>query len=211
MAGLASSATRMPNRHLHIALAVILGSAIFSSPARAQNETEQRELLEQQQLLNEKNPLMPRRTQVAFSGTGSATFTPRAANASVPGASPDPKCTPTITQVGFNVQCLSDPDLKSAATCRGSMSFYGFNTTRSVFGDVIMKPGDVYSMKLSSADDSIQGCELANVAPVSNSLGNVISMPGCGLNIAGCAGEVTGAGGDRALTTSGSVILSPSD
>jgi hypothetical protein len=71
--------------------------------------------------------------------------------------------------------------------------------------------GDAYSMKLSSSDDDIQGCELSNVAPVSNSLGNTIAMHGCGLNIAGCIGDLVGSGGDHALTSSGSVILTPSD
>ena len=66
-------------------------------------------------------------------------------------------------------------------------------------------------MKLRSPDDDIQGCELSNLAPVSSSLGNVIAMPGCGLNITGCAGEAVGSGANHALTTSGSVILTPSD
>jgi len=179
--------------------------------ARAQSADDERKSQQEQQAIEGKNPLAPKRTQVAFSGSGSATFTPRNLNGSMPGPTPDPSCTPSVTQVGFNVQCLSDPDTKSASTCRGSISFFGFNETRSVSGDVMALPGDAYSMKLSSPDDDIQGCELSNVAPVSASLGNVIAMPGCGLNIAGCAGEVVGSGADHALTSSGSVILTPTD
>ena len=201
----------MPTRIHLIALLLIVWSSMVAAPAFAQNETEEREQM-QEQAIEGKNPLLPKRTQVAFSGTGSATFTPRSMGASMSGTTPDPHCTPTVTQVGFNVQCLSDPDTKSSSTCRGTISFYGFSATRSVVGDVTARPGDVYSMKLnSSSDDDIQGCELANVAPVSSSLGNVITMPGCGIDIAGCAGEAAGTGGDRALTSSGSVILTPSD
>ena len=109
------------------------------------------------------------------------------------------------------MQCLSDPDTKSASTCRGSISFFGFNATRNVVGEVMALPGDAYSMKLHSPDDDIQGCELSNIAPVSTSLGNVIAMPGCALNIAGCAGDAVGSGANHALTSSGSVILTPSD
>ena len=61
------------------------------------------------------------------------------------------------------------------------MSFYGFNETRNVVGEVTATAGDAYSMKLHSPDDDIQGCELSNLAPVSSSLGNVIAMSGCGL------------------------------
>ena len=128
----------------------------------------------------------------------------------MPGPTPAPNCTPAVTQVGFNVQCLSDPETKSASTCRGSLSLYSFNQTRNVIGEVTAL-GDSYSMKLSSADESIQGCELSNIAPVSASLGNVIRMPGCGLNVNGCAGDLVGSGADHALTSSGSVILTPSD
>jgi hypothetical protein len=202
----------MPNRFHLIALLFVVISLMLAVSARAQNAAEERERLQEQQLLEGKNPLLPKRTQVAFSGTGSVRFSPRSLSASMPEATPDPNCTPTVTQVGFNVQCLSDPDVKSTSTCRGSMSFYGFNETRSVVGEVTARPGDVYSMKLkSSSDDDIQGCELANIGPVSNSLGNEISMPGCAINIAGCAGEAIGAGADRALTSSGSVILTPTD
>jgi hypothetical protein len=182
------------------------------SSVHAQDSLEEREQQQEQQLLQGKNPLMPKKTQVAFSGNGSANFTPRSLAASMPGATPDPSCTPTVTPVGFNVQCLCDPDMKSSTTCRGSLSFYGFNETRSVVGEVTPLPGDVYSMKLKSAtDDDLQGCELVNVAPVSTSMGNTITMPGCGISIAGCAGEATGSGADHAVTSSASVILTPSD
>jgi hypothetical protein len=91
------------------------------------------------------------------------------------------------------------------------LSFFGFNVTRNVVGEITALAGDAYSIKLHSPDDNIQGCELRNLAPVSSSLGNVITMPGCGLNIAGCAGDAVGSGANHALTTSGSVILTPSD
>ena len=191
---------------------VLMTIPLSLSAARAQNAIEQREQQQEQEILQGKNPLLPKKMQVAFSGNGSANFTPRSLAASLPGATPDPSCTPTVSPVGFNVQCLSDPDLKSSSTCRGSLSFYAFNETRSVVGEVTPLPGDVYSMKLKSAtDDDIQTCELVNVAPVSPSMGNVISMPGCGINIAGCAGEATGFGADHAVTSSGSVILTPSE
>ena len=187
-------------------------TTIALSSALAQDSLQYRQKQQEQQILEGKNPLLPKKMQVAFSGNGSAKFTPRSGMEALPGATPDPSCTPTITGVGFNIQCLSDPDMKSSTTCRGTLSFYGFNETRSVVGEVMPLPGDVYSMKLKSAtDDDIQGCELANVAPVTTGMGNVVSMPGCGINIAGCAGEATGAGADRAVTTSASVILTPSD
>jgi hypothetical protein len=203
--------TRMPTRFRVLAISIVLMStALVISTVYAQDTLEQREQQEEQ-VIQGKNPLMPRKTQVAFSGNGSANFTPRSA-ASMPGATADPNCTPAVTPVGFNIQCLSDPDSKSSTTCRGSLSFYGFNESRSVVGDVTPLPGDVYAMKLKSAtDDDIQGCELVNVAPISASMGNVITMPGCGINIAGCAGEATGSGADHAVTSSASVILTPSD
>lgn len=201
----------MPNRHLLIALLIPLALSTIAASARAQSADSERTLQQQQQAIGGSNPLMPKRMQVGFSGNGSATFMPRNYSGSMAGPTPQPNCTPTVTQVGFNIQCLSDPDTKSASTCRGSMSFFGFNETRNVVGEISAQPGDVYSLKLNSPDDDIQGCELSNVAPVSSTLGNVITMPGCGLNIAGCAGDAVGSGGDHALTSSGSVILSPSD
>jgi hypothetical protein len=197
--------TCMPNRYHLIAVLILFASSMIAVSARAQSASEPRKAIEG------NNPLLPQRMQVAFSGSGSATFTPRNFNRSMPGPTPAPNCTPTITQVGFNVQCLSDPDSKSASTCRGSMSFYGFNETRNIVGEVMATAGDAYSMKLRSPDDDIQGCELSNLAPVSSGLGNVIAMPGCGLNITGCAGEAVGSGANHVLTTSGSVILTPSE
>ena len=198
----------MPRYRLVVLLLLLIPSIIPVS-ARAQS-TEEREQQQEEQSIEGKNPLSPQRVQVAFSGSGSATFTPRNFNGSGTGPTPEPNCTPAVTQVGFNVQCLSDPETKSASTCRGSLSLYGFNQTRNVIGEVTAL-GDSYSMKLSSADESIQGCELSNVAPVSASLGNVITMPGCGLNVNGCTGELVGSGADHAVTSSGSVILTPSD
>lgn len=201
----------MLKRYYLIAGIAFLASSITVGAARAQSASQQRKLQQEQQAIEGKNPLLPKRTQVGFSGSGSATFTPRNLNGSMPEQAPDPNCTPTVTQVGFNLQCLSDPDTKSASTCRGSISFYGFNTTRNVTGEITALAGDAFSMKLDSSDDTIQGCELGNLAPVSSSLGNVITMPGCGLNIAGCRGAAVGTGANHALTSSGSVILTPSD
>jgi hypothetical protein len=196
-------------RYFSIALLLLLVPSMISVTARAQS-SEEREQQQEQQSIEGTNPLSPQRVQVAFSGRGSATFTPRNFNGSGTGPTPEPNCTPAVTPVGFNIQCLSDPETKSASTCRGFISLYGFNQTANVVGEVSAL-GDSYSMKLSSADESILGCELSNVAPVSASLGNVITMPGCGLNVNGCAGELVGSGADHALTSSGSVILTPSD
>jgi hypothetical protein len=201
----------MPKRCQFIALAIALAWSTNAAPSRAQSADNERTLQQQQQAIEGTNPLMPKRMQVGFSGSGSATFMPRNYNGSMAGPTPQPNCTPTVTQVGFNIQCVSDPDTKSASTCRGSLSFFGFNETRNVVGEIRALPGEVYSLKLNSPDDDIQGCELSNVAPVSSTLGNVITMAGCGLNIAGCAGDAVGSGGDHALTSSGSVVLTPSD
>lgn len=201
----------MPNQLRLIALVLLCASAIATGSARAQSADEERRAQQAQQALHGSNPLIPQRVQVAFSGSGSATFTPRNFNGSMPGPTPQPNCTPTVTQVGFNVQCLSEPEIKSASTCRGSMSFYGFSETRSVSGEVMAMGGDVYAMKLSSPDGDLQGCQLNNLAPVSSSLGNIIAMPRCGLNVAGCAGEAVGSGAEHALTSSASVILTRSE
>lgn len=197
----------MPTPYRFIAALVFI-SLTTAATAGAQSAFQQRKLQQQQQAIEGNNPLAPKRTQVSFSGSGSATFTPRKP---VGDQAPDPNCTPAVTPVGFNLQCLSDPDVKSASTCRGTLSFYGFNLTRSVTGEITAGAADAFSMKLNSPDESIQGCEIANLAPVSASLGNVVAMPGCGLSIAGCAGEAVGSGANRALTSSGSVILAPSD
>ena len=202
----------MPSRcNLAAIASVLVACALIAGAARAQSADDERKAQQAQQAVEEQNPLMPKRTQVAFSGSGSATFTPRNLNGSQPGPTPDPSCTPAVTQIGFNVQCLSDPDSKAASTCRGSASFFGFNETRNVTGDIMAMGGDIYSMKLNSSDADIQGCELINVAPVSSSLGNAVAMTGCGLNVAGCAGDAVGSGANHALTTSASVTLTPSD
>ncbi len=201
----------MPNRHCLIGALMFSLLPLMISSARAQGSSEELKA-QQQQAIQGSNPLMPKRTQVGFSGSGSATFMPRNFNGAMPGPTPQPNCTPTVTQVSFNIQCLSDPDTKSASTCRGSMSFFGFNETRSVSGEISAgAAGDAYSLKLRSPDGDIEGCELSNIAPATSSLGNVITMPGCALNVAGCAGDAVGAGGNHALTTSGSVTLTPSD
>jgi hypothetical protein len=201
----------MPNQRLLIAILILFASASALASAHAQSAFEQRKSQEAQQAIEGQSALAPKRTQVGFAGSGSATFTPRNFNGTMAGPTPEPNCTPVVTQVGFNVQCLSDPDTKSASTCRGSMSFFGFNTTRNVIGEVIATANDSYAMTLHSPDEDIQGCSLNNVAPVSSSLGNVIAMSGCGLNVAGCAGDAVGSGANHALTSSGSVILTPSD
>src|SRR5258707_14931522 len=121
----------MPTRSQLITF-LIFALTTFAGSARAQSAFEQRKLQQQQQAIEGKNPLLPRRTQVSFSGSGSATFTPRKP---IGDQAPDPTCTPAVTQVGFNLQCLSDPDVKSASTCRGTLSFYGFNATRNVTGE----------------------------------------------------------------------------
>jgi hypothetical protein len=192
-------------------LAILIVLASLAHPGSARAQRDQQKLQQEQQAIEGSNPLMPKRTQVTFSGSGSATFTPRNLNGSMPGPTPEPNCTPAVTQVGFNVQCLSDPDTKSAATCRGSISFYGFGVISNVVGEVTATAGDGFAMKLSSSDDTLEGCELSNLPPVSGSLGNVIAMPGCGLKINGCAGDAVGAGANHAVTSSGSVILTPSD
>ena len=196
-------------RYFFIAIILVFVSLIAVS-LRAQNDSEEREELQEQQAIQGKNPLISQRVQVAFSGSGSATFMPRNLTGSMGGPTPEPNCTPTVTQVAFNVQCVSDPDTKSASTCRGTLSIFAFNETRNVVGDVTTL-ADAYSMKLNSSDDDIQGCELSNLTPVSTSLGNVIVMNGCGVNVAGCSGELVGSGANHALTSSGSVILTPSD
>ncbi len=201
----------MPIRYQLIAVLIPIAFFTTAAAARAQSNDSERNLQQQQQAIQGSNPLMPKRMQVGFSGGGSATFLPQNYNGSMPGPTPQPNCTPTVTQVGFNIQCLSDPDTKTASTCRGSMSFFGFNETRNVVGEISALAADAYSLKLHSPDEDIQGCELSNLAPVSSSLGNVITMQGCGLNIAGCAGNAVGSGANHALTSSGSVILTPSD
>lgn len=200
----------MPNRHPLISLAILL--VCFSNPsARAQSSFDERKTQQEQQAIGGSNPLIPNQMQVGFSGSGSARFMPQNYNGSMPGPTPQPNCTPTVTQVSFNVQCLGNSEVKSASTCRGTMSFFGFNETRNVIGEVRAQPGDLYQLTLhSSSDDDIQGCELANLGAISGSLGNTIAMRSCHLNITGCAGDLVGSGGDQALTTSGSVIVAPS-
>ncbi len=197
----------------HFALVVLFGSLIAltaASLARAQEIREEREL--QQQEINEsQNPLMPKRTRVGFSGSGAANFVPHNFNRTLPGPTPAPDCLPKSTQVGFQVLCLSNPETKSASTCQGSISFYGFNETRSVSGEIDASPDDLYATKLHSDDGDIQGCQLDSVAPASNSLGNTVTMAGCTLSVVGCVGDVSGSGADHALTNSASITLTPAD
>jgi hypothetical protein len=160
---------------------------------------------------NPANPFLSKRTQVSFSGSGSADFLPRNLDHSMPGPTPAPNCLRKTTQVGFQIQCIIDPEVKSATTCKGTLSFYGFNETRNVIGDVTELPTDTYTMKLRSPDDDIQGCQLSNLPPVSANMGNAILMPGCSLNAQGCVGEVTGSGANHALSSSASVTTAPAD
>ena len=200
----------MPNHYRPIALALLFVCSLSTSSARAQSSFDERKSQQEQQAIGGSNPLIPSQMQVGFSGSGSAKFLPQNYNGAMAGPTPQPNCTPTVTQVSFNVQCLSNSEVKSASTCRGTMSFFAFNETRNVIGDVSTKPGGLYLLTLhSSADDEIQGCELANVGAVSGSLGNTITMSGCHLSVADCAGDLVGAGGDQALTTSGSVVVAP--
>jgi hypothetical protein len=200
------------NRFQLLTILIVLTSlAGMANPHSARAQSDQQKLQQEQQAIEGTNPLMPKRIQVTFSGSGSATFTPRNLTGAMPGPTPEPNCTPAVTPVGFNVQCLSDPDTKSASTCRGSISFYSFGVTSNVVGEVTATAGDGFAMKLSSSDDTIEGCELSNVPPVSGSLGNVIAMAGCGLKINGCAGDAVGSGANHAVSSSGSVILTPSD
>ncbi len=106
----------MPKRCQFIALAIALAWSTNAAPSRAQSADNERTLQQQQQAIEGTNPLMPKRMQVGFSGSGSATFMPRNYNGSMAGPTPQPNCTPTVTQVGFNIQCVSDPDTKSAST-----------------------------------------------------------------------------------------------
>ena len=156
-----------------------------------------------------ENPLMPKRNQVTFSGTGAANFVPRNLHGEMPGPPPPPSCQPKSTQVGFQVRCLSDPVNKTSSTCTGSLSFYGFNETRNVNGEITASQDGSYAMNLRSSDDDVNACQLANVNPISSSLGNVVTMPGCGLNVEGCAGDLSGSGANHALTTSASVAVAP--
>ena len=196
----------MVPRSAFVALVLMtLVSLLARDSAYAQDSSRERQLQQQQQqAIGVENPLVATRMQVAFSGSGSANFMPRNFNGTLPGPTPLPDCMPKLTPVGFQIQCVNDPAIKSASTCRGTLSFYGFNETRNVTGEVSAQPGDTYLMKLDSADGDIQGCQLGNVGPVSGSLGNVITMSGCALNVAGCGGEVVGSGANRALTSSGS-------
>jgi len=66
-----------------------------------------------------------------------------------------------------------------------------------------------FAMKLRSDDGQIDACRIDNVMPVSSSLGNVVTMPGCGVTVDGCAGNLIGSGANHALTTSASVAVTP--
>jgi hypothetical protein len=197
----------------HFALMVVIAALVSiaaASVARAQDTPEEREL-QQQQINGSANPLMAKGTRVSFSGNGSANFVPHNANGSLPGPTPAPDCVSKSTPVGFQVACLSNPENKSAATCNGSISFYALNETRSVSGQIDVAPNDVFEMTLHSEDGDIQGCQLGSVAPASDSLGNIVTMSGCSLSVAGCLGDVSGAGADHALTNSASITLTPAE
>ena len=206
-----ASATSMPRTIALIGLTgffTLLASIPLAASAFAQESNEVRR--EQEGYSSEgENPLMPKRTQVTFSGTGAANFMPRNLHGEMPGPPPPPTCQPKNTQVGFQIRCTSDPHIKASATCVGSLNFYGFNETRNVSGDITASQDGSYAMNLRSSDGDIDACQLSNVVPISSSLGNVITMPGCGLNVEGCAGDLTGAGGNHILTNSASVIVTP--
>lgn len=191
---------RLLLRHMSAAIFLIF----LASPARST-------VVFAQTLENPENPFIPKRSQVTFSGSGSADFVPRNLDHSMPGPPQEPNCLRKITPVGFQIQCVVDPEVKSAPTCKGTLSFYAFNETRNVVGDITQLPTGSYTLKLRSNDDDIQGCQLSNLPPVSSDTGNVVVMQGCTLKAQDCAGEVTGSGGNRALTSSASILVTPAD
>jgi len=206
---LIAAATSMPRRMPIIGLTgflMLLASIlpVTSAPARESDEVHQ----EQEGFSSGvESPLMPTRTQVIFSGTGAADFTPRNLHGEEAGPPPPPTCQPKNTQVGFQVRCVNDPVNKASSTCIGTISFYGFNETRNVNGEITASLDGSYAMKLRSDDGQIDACQIDNVMPVSSSLGNVVTMPGCGLTVDGCAGNLTGSGANHSLTTSASVAV----
>jgi hypothetical protein len=201
----------MPRRFALIGLTgffILLASGLLvtSAPARESDEVHQ----EQEGFSSGvESPLMPTRTQVIFSGTGAANFIPRNLHGEEAGPPPPPTCQPKSTQVGFQVRCVNDPVNKASSTCIGSVSFYGFNETRNVSGEITAALDGSFAMKLRSDDGQIDACRIDNVMPVSSSLGNVVTMPGCGVTVDGCAGNLIGSGANHALTTSASVAVTP--
>jgi hypothetical protein len=155
------------------------------------------------------NPFIPQRSQVSFYGTGSAQFTPLIKQDTM--ATPAPTCQPKQTQVGFKVDCLSDSMVKSTARCRGSMSFYAFNVTRTVSGTISGSADSSFTMTLASADGAINGCTLGNQSAVTAGTANTVTMQGCGLSAEGCSGQVVGAGANHALTSSAVVTVTPAE
>lgn len=206
-----ATAASMPPRIALIGLIgffMLLASILLvtSASARESDEVQQ----EQESLPSGvENPLISNRTQVTFSGTGAANFAPRNLHGEIPGPPPPPTCVAKNTQVGFQIHCISDPETRSSSTCTGSISFYGFNETTNVSGEITAQADGSYMLKLHSADGKIDACQLGNVIPVSSSLGNVIMMPGCGLTVDSCIGDLTGAGASGTLTTSAAVIVTP--
>ena len=74
--------------------------------------------------------------QVAFCGRGSATSRRVTSIGSMPGPTPAPSCTPTVTQVGLNVQCLSDPDKQISFILPRVDEFLRLQRDRNIVGGV---------------------------------------------------------------------------
>jgi len=155
------------------------------------------------------NPFIPKRNRVRFAGSGAGNFAPLNASGGMPGQpTPLPDCIRKPTQVGFQVECTRDSSQKETRSCNGSMSFYAFNLTTGVTGTI---SGDgKYTMILNSPDGGIGSCMLTNELPVSAEGGNTIEML-CPLSVEGCRGQVEGAGGNRAVSTSASVVVTPEE
>jgi hypothetical protein len=177
-----------------IVMALVLAPAI----ARAQMQEEP------------QNPFIPKRSHVSFYGTGAAQFTPKPKAGIM--ATPLPTCKPMQSRVGFKVECLSDSSVKSSTTCRGSMSFYGFNLTRTVSGTISGTPETSFMVVVTSPDGLIQGCTLGNQPPTQPGTANVVTMPGCTLTVQpDCSGDAVGAGAGHTLTSSAAVTVTPSE
>lgn len=151
------------------------------------------------------NPFIPERDQVTFYGTGSVQFTPRVKAGTM--ATPSPSCMPKSTQVGFKVECLSNSTVKMTNSCRGTMTFYALNLTRTVNGSISGTAETAFMLSLSSPDGAIEGCTLGNSPPVAMGTSNTVTMPSCAVTAEDCAGDAVGAGPNHALTSSAAVTV----
>ena len=187
---------RLRGAIVHAVLAgIVLALGFTPGAAHAQQE-------------EQPNPFIPQRNHVSFYGTGSAQFTPQIKGGAM--ATPSPACMPKATQVGFKVECLSTSTMKQTNSCRGSMSFYGFNLTRTVTGSISGSADSSFTMSLSSPDGAIQGCSLGNAGSAAGTA-NTITMMSCALSVADCSGQVVGAGANHSLTSSAVVTVTPAE